>query len=155
LTALLRDRLDGGRVINTASDAHQAGRLDPANLNSDGSYRMFTVYGSSKQANILFAAEAARRWPEITSVSYHPGIVRTRFGRDSGLINIFYKLSPFLLTPAKGADTMLWLAVAPDAELENGAYYVKRSAMQPSSTTRSPEMAAALWTASEKAVAEG
>jgi NAD(P)-dependent dehydrogenase (short-subunit alcohol dehydrogenase family) len=152
LTYLLRDRLTGARVITTASDAHQAGKLDPDNLNSDGSYRMFTVYGSSKQANILFAAEAARRWPDVTSVSYHPGVVRTRFGRDSGLVNTFYKLWPFLLTPEKGADTMLWLASAPGAELEDGAYYVKRKPKAPSSSTRSPETAAALWTASEKAV---
>jgi NAD(P)-dependent dehydrogenase (short-subunit alcohol dehydrogenase family) len=152
LTHLLRDRLDGGRVINTASDAHTAGKLDPTNLNSDGPYRMFTVYGSSKQANILFAAEAARRWPEMLSFSYHPGVVRTRFGRDSGLVNTFYKVSPFLLTPAKGADTMLWLASAPAAELTNGGYYVKRKLKQPSVPTRSPETAAALWTASESAV---
>jgi NAD(P)-dependent dehydrogenase (short-subunit alcohol dehydrogenase family) len=64
LTHLLLDRLDGGRVVNTASDAHTIGRLDPADLNSSrGSYRMFPVYGGSKQANIAFAAEAARRWP--------------------------------------------------------------------------------------------
>lgn len=152
LTHLLRDRLTGGRVITTASDAHTAGKLDPDNLNSDGPYRMFTVYGSSKQANILFAAEAARRWPEITSVSYHPGVVRTRFGRDSGLVNTFYKLAPFLLTPAKGADTKLWLAAAPDAQISNGAYYVKRKVTRPAASTRSPELAAALWTATERAV---
>jgi NAD(P)-dependent dehydrogenase (short-subunit alcohol dehydrogenase family) len=153
LTQLLRGRLDGGRVINTASDAHTAGKLDPANLNSDGPYRMFTVYGSSKQANILFAAEAARRWPEILSVSYHPGVVRTRFGRDSGLVNTFYKVSPFLLTPAKGADTMLWLASVPAAELTNGGYYTKRKLKAPSTDTRSEQTASALWTASEAAIA--
>jgi daunorubicin C-13 ketoreductase len=153
LTHLLRDRLDGARVINTASDAHTAGKVDPANVNSDGPYRMFTVYGSSKQANILFAAEAARRWPEMLSFSYHPGVVRTRFGRDSGLVNTFYKLSPFLLTPQKGADTMLWLASAPASELTNGGYYTKRKLKQPSVPTRSPETAAALWQVSEQATA--
>jgi daunorubicin C-13 ketoreductase len=144
--------LDGARVINTASDAHSAGRLDPANLNSDGPYRMFTVYGSSKQANIFFAAEAARRWPEILSFSYHPGVVRTRFGRDSNLVNTFYKLSPFLLTPEKGADTMLWLANAPAAELTNGGYYLKRRLAHPSVPTRNEATGAALWQASAVAV---
>ena len=155
LTHLLRDRLGGGRVINTASDAHQAGKLDPANLNSEGPgpFRMFTVYGSSKQANILFAAEAARRCPEVESFSYHPGLVRTRFGRDSNLVNTFYKLMPFLATPAKGADTMLWLAGAPAAELTDGGYYIKRTLKQPSGATQSPALAAALWTASAQAVA--
>jgi NAD(P)-dependent dehydrogenase (short-subunit alcohol dehydrogenase family) len=152
LTNLLRDRV--ARVISTASDAHQAGKIDPADLNSEKQqpFRMFTIYGSSKQANILFAAEAARRWPEIESFSYHPGVVRTRFGRDSGLVNTFYKVMPLLLTPAKGADTMLWLASAPVSELTNGGYYVKRKLKQPSNATRSPELAAALWTASEKAL---
>ena len=156
LTHLLRDRLDGARVIGTASDAHRGGDLDPANLNSasldsnnPGPYRMFTVYGSSKQANIFFAAEAARRWPEIWSFSYHPGVVRTRFGRDSGLVNTFYKVTPFLLTPRKGADTMLWLASAPAEELVNGGYYVKRKLTQPSKPTQNPQTAAALWEASE------
>lgn len=152
LTELLRDRLDGSRVIATASDAHQAGKIDPADLNWSGQYRMFTVYGSAKQANILFAAEAARRWPAIESYSYHPGVVRTRFGRDSGLVNTFYKLSPFLLSPEKGADTMLWLASAPSSELTNGGYYVKRKLKQPSVPTRSPDLAAALWEASTEAV---
>ncbi len=151
LTHLLRDRLEGARVIATASDAHQAGKLDPADLNWSGQYRMFTVYGSAKQANILFAAEAARRWPEIESFSYHPGVVRTRFGRDSGLVNTFYKVWPFLLTPAKGADTMLWLASAPTSELTNGGYYVKRKLKSPSTSTQDPKLAAALWDASAAA----
>jgi daunorubicin C-13 ketoreductase len=155
LTNLLRDRLSGARVVNTASDAHTGGRLDPADLNSGRStHRMFGVYGSSKQANICFAAEAARRWPEVESYSYHPGIVRTRFGRDSGLVVSFYKAWPFMLTPAKGADTMLWLASAPSSALSNGGYYAKRQLKTPSKPTRGAEIAAALWTASEAAVGD-
>jgi daunorubicin C-13 ketoreductase len=153
LTHLLRDRLDGGRVVNTASDAHQAGKLDPADLDSANlPFRMFTVYGSSKQANIVFAAEAARRWPEISSFSYHPGVVKTRFGRDKWFINGFYKIWPFLRTPAKGADTMVWLATAPLESLTGGAYYVDRKVKPPSRATTRPELAPALWAASEKAV---
>jgi NAD(P)-dependent dehydrogenase (short-subunit alcohol dehydrogenase family) len=154
LTHLLRDRLAGGRIISTASDAHTAGTLDPADLNSGSGFRTFGVYGSSKQANILFAAEAAKRWPEIESYSYHPGVVRTRFGRDSRLVSTFYKITPFLLPPTKGADTMVWLAGAPSSDLVNGAYYVKRQVKQPSKATRSPELAAALWTASEPVLAD-
>jgi NAD(P)-dependent dehydrogenase (short-subunit alcohol dehydrogenase family) len=148
LTNLLRDRLAGGRVINTSSDAHTSGALDPAHLDSPGAYKPFTVYGSAKQANILFAAEAARRWPEILSTSYHPGVVRTRFGRDSAMISLFDKVTPFLLTPAKGADTMLWLAGAPKETVTNGGYYVKRQLRQPSGVAADPATAAALWAAS-------
>ncbi len=148
LTNLLRDRLAGGRVVNTSSDAHQGGALDPAHLDSPDGYKPFTVYGSTKQANILFAAEAARRWPEILSTSYHPGVVRTRFGRDSAMISLFYKVWPFLLTPAKGADTMVWLAGAPAETVTNGGYYVKRQLRQPAGIAADQAAAAALWDAS-------
>lgn len=153
LTTLLRERLAGGRVINTSSDAHKAGSLDPVHLDSPGRYRPLAVYGTSKQANILFAAEATHRWPEVHSYSYHPGVVRTRFGRGSMLFATFYKLMPFLLTPAAGADTMLWLAGTPTTQLTGGGYYIKRRLARPSGAAANPAAAAALWSASEAATA--
>jgi NAD(P)-dependent dehydrogenase (short-subunit alcohol dehydrogenase family) len=152
LTNLLRMRLSGGRVVNTSSDAHGAGALDPDALDSPGRYRAMTVYGTSKQANILFAIQAARRWPDILSFAYHPGVVRTRFGRDSALFTFFYKLAPFLRTPEKGADTMVWLAGADPSTVDNGGYYVDRRLTVPSSKIADPTLPARLWEASEKAV---
>jgi NAD(P)-dependent dehydrogenase (short-subunit alcohol dehydrogenase family) len=152
LTNLLHDRLVGGRVINTSSAVHRSGRVDPARLSHDGRYRTMSVYGSAKQANILFAAEAARRWPDITSVSYHPGVVRTRFGRGSPIMRGFYMAMPGLRTPAEGADTMVWLAAAPASELVNGAYYVDRRRRTPAANATDPALADALWTSSEAAV---
>jgi len=152
LTNLLRARLAGGRIINTASDAHSVGRLDPANLNYAGRFRTFPVYGASKQANILFAAELARRWPEINAYSYHPGVVRTRFGRESIVVSTFYKVMPGLRTPTEGADTMVWLAGTALTELEDGGYYVDRRRRSPSAAAADPAKADALWSASEAAV---
>jgi NAD(P)-dependent dehydrogenase (short-subunit alcohol dehydrogenase family) len=152
LSHLLRERLKGGRIVNTASDAHSGGRLDPAHLDDTGRYAAMTVYGSSKQANILFAAEAARRWPEILSFSYHPGVVRTRFGRGSAMYSAFYKLMPFLVTPEGGADTMVWLAGTPAAELTNGGYYVKRALARPRGIAADPAAAQLLWETSLSAV---
>lgn len=153
LTHLLRDRLSpGARVVNTASAAHRGGRLDPADLDSTRRYRAFTVYGSSKQANILFAAESARRWPEILSVSYHPGVVRSRFGRDNAVVAGFYKFWPYLTSPEEGADTLVWLAGAPADQLTNGGYYAKRTLRQPTRPTGDPKLAAALWDASATVV---
>jgi len=63
LTNLLRDRLSGGRVVTTASDAHKSGRLDLDDLQSEKSYSA-RVYGTSKLCNILFTRELARRAPE-------------------------------------------------------------------------------------------
>ncbi len=153
LTNLLRERLSGGRVVNTSSRVHASGRLDPGDLNAGaGRYRPMTVYGSSKQANILFAAEAARRWPDILSTAYHPGVVRTRFGRDSRVIVVGYRIAPFLLTPAQGADTLVWLATADRDAIVNGGYYVKRQPRSPAPAAADPVRAAKLWDASLAAV---
>jgi len=66
LTHLLTERLRESapaRVVCTASDAHKfSGReLDFADLQSERSYSMFSAYGKSKLANILFTRELARR----------------------------------------------------------------------------------------------
>jgi daunorubicin C-13 ketoreductase len=152
LTNLLRERLRGGRVVNTASDAHRMGVVDPDNLTgAGGRYSVWQAYGASKGANILFAAEAGRRWPDVLSTSYHPGVVRSRFGAGT-LASVFYKITPFLTTPAGGADTMLWLATADPSEITQGGYYVKRQLRQPTGPAADPHLAARLWEASAKAV---
>ncbi len=65
LTNLLRERLRGGRVVTTASDAHRAGRLDFEDLQSERSYSPMRVYGTSKLCNILFTRELAKRAKEL------------------------------------------------------------------------------------------
>jgi NAD(P)-dependent dehydrogenase (short-subunit alcohol dehydrogenase family) len=153
LSHLLRDRLGGGRIVNTSSDAHRQGRLDPDDLSSvKQRYRQLTMYGSSKQANIFFAAEAARRWPEILSTSYHPGVVRTRFGRDNAMYRFFYRYMPALRTPVQGADTLIWLSTEDKSQLTPGAYYVDRRERRPSAKTSDPATAARLWDNSVAAV---
>jgi daunorubicin C-13 ketoreductase len=153
LTNLLRDRLDGARIINTASTAHRMGRLDPANLSSDGRpYSRFPVYGASKLANIVFAVELARRWPEVFAYSFHPGVVRSRFGNDGALISTFYKYWPFIRSAETGADTMLWLAAQPTADLVNGGYYADRRLTRPIARATDAELGTALWDESAKIV---
>src|SRR3954471_7766804 len=55
LTRLLLDRLDGGRVVTTASDAHQAGALDLDDLQwEQRSFKPMQTYGTTKLCNVLF-----------------------------------------------------------------------------------------------------
>jgi NAD(P)-dependent dehydrogenase (short-subunit alcohol dehydrogenase family) len=87
-------------------------------------------YGASKAANILFAAELARRYPAITSVSVHPGIIVT------DLYSSINESSPFAALGTKalgcfgssvpqGACNQLWAAAgAKKSDLSNGGYYV-------------------------------
>jgi daunorubicin C-13 ketoreductase len=152
LTSLLRPALAGGRVVVTASDAHRRNRVDPGDFTGDAaSYSQWKAYGSSKAANILFAAEAARRWPEITTVSFHPGLVRTNFGTGP-VVRFFYKYAPFLVTPEKAGALLVWLATTPAAELIDGGYYVGHKPSRPSPTAADPGDAAKLWDASAVAV---
>ncbi|MEV4809735.1 SDR family NAD(P)-dependent oxidoreductase [Micromonospora avicenniae] len=150
LSNLLRDRV--GRIVVTASGAHRSGALDPSDLNLPlRRYRAMTAYGTSKQANILFTAEAARRWPEIHAHCFHPGVVRTRFGNESRLVAAGMRLLPFR-SPEKGAETLLWLVNTDPARLRNGAYYYNRRLRRPLRKAADPQLAARLWTASAKAV---
>ncbi|SDT63869.1 SDR family NAD(P)-dependent oxidoreductase [Actinoplanes derwentensis] len=152
LTTLLRDELRDARVVNTASRAHMRGVPDPANLAGDAAnYRSWTAYGAGKASNVLFAAEAARRWPDILSVSFHPGVVRTNFGAGR-VTRFFYRYTPFLVTPEKAGELLVWLATAPRDELVNGGYYVGREPVRPAPHARNPELAAELWKASTEAV---
>jgi NAD(P)-dependent dehydrogenase (short-subunit alcohol dehydrogenase family) len=152
LTNLLRERLRGARVVNTASRAHMRGRPDPERPDGDpGSYNRWQAYGAGKSANILFAAEAARRWPDVFSVSFHPGVVRTNFGAGR-TVRLFYKYAPFLVTPEKAGELLVWLATAPEAELVNGGYYVGHALTRPAPHAGDAALAGRLWEASAEAV---
>jgi NAD(P)-dependent dehydrogenase (short-subunit alcohol dehydrogenase family) len=152
LTNLLRDRLSGARVVNTSSDAHRRAVPDLHDFTSDPkTYKGWPAYGAAKSANILFAAEAARRWPDILSVSFHPGVVRTNFG-DRGPLRFFYRYAPFLVKPEKAGALMAWLLTAPAGDLVNGAYYEGHQTVPPKGRAGDAGLAAELWRASEAAV---
>ncbi|MCO8276120.1 SDR family NAD(P)-dependent oxidoreductase [Actinoplanes sp. TRM 88003] len=145
LTHLLKDRLAGGRVVNTASRAHRYG---PPQLDRPGRYNPWTAYGGAKSANILFAAEAARRWPGITSVAFHPGVVRSNFGAGRAT-RFFYKWAPFLVTPETAGALLVRLATT---DVTNGGYYDEHGRLaSPRAHAGDPAAAAELWDTSEEA----
>ncbi|WP_432985268.1 SDR family NAD(P)-dependent oxidoreductase [Dactylosporangium sp. CA-233914] len=154
LSNLLREQLRGGRIINTASGAHAMGALDPGDLRGERKRGLWRQYGSAKQANILFTAEAARRWPDIMSASYHPGFVRSRFGSSIG-VNVAAKVALFARSPERGADTLVWLAATPTSQLTSGGYYMDRKPTRPSRNSDDPALAARLWQESLSAVGLG
>lgn len=144
LAHLIREQLRGGRLVVTASDAHKTHGIDPADLSANSGWN---AYGASKSANILFAIEAARRWPDIRAASFHPGVVRTRLGAGTAM-SPFFRFNPLLTTPEKAADTLVWLATAGPGEVRPGGYYVKRKLKTPASHAADPQVAARLWDAS-------
>jgi len=147
LTHLLRDRLAGGHVITTASDAHKAGRLDMSDLQSTRSYSASRVYGASKLCNILFTRELARRAPELRANCFHPGVVRTGFAKnEGGILKVLITLGgPLLRSPERGARSLVWLATSPDAAVLDGEYIRDEKISAPNAKAQDPILAAELW----------
>lgn len=148
LTSLLIDRLAGGQVVTTASDAHRRGRLDLADLQTEHrAFRPFAVYGTSKLCNVLFTRELQRRHAELTAICFHPGVIRSGFGRNDGALTrlAMTMVSPFFKSPAAGAETLVHLASEPPDRALGGCYLVKGRPVDPSPQGRDDALAAQLW----------
>ena len=157
LTSLLLPKMTASapaRVVTVTSDAHSAARLDLSDPNLEHGWDSWRSYANSKLANILFTRELARRLDGtgVTANCAHPGMVRTGFGRDSRpLLKLGITIArPFMLSPERGADTIVYLASSPDVAGQTGGYYVKRQRREPSAAARDDAAARELWELSEK-----
>jgi retinol dehydrogenase 12 len=157
LTSLLLPKLTASapaRVVTVTSDAHSAARLDLSDPNLEHGWDSWRSYANSKLANILFTRELARRLDGtgVTANCAHPGVVRTGFGRESRpLLKLGITIArPFMLSPERGADTIVYLASSPDVAGQTGGYYVKRQRREPSAAARDDAAARELWELSEK-----
>ncbi|KAL6831129.1 hypothetical protein J3E69DRAFT_379074 [Trichoderma sp. SZMC 28015] len=120
------------RVVSTASNGHTFApafetMVSTEKLSAQGQW---TSYGASKAANILFAAELAKRHPELTSVSLHPGMIQTDLyvtttSNSFFLRNLLRFFGPILYHDvAYGALTQLWAATVDKSKLQQGGFYV-------------------------------
>ena len=162
LLPALRCPTEGGRVINVSSDAHYKCRINFDQLRGEegvSAYRGMRAYACSKLANVLFTKELARRYPEDLLVNaLHPGVVATNFANKGGgrLVRFFWNLyKPFAIPPKRGADTSVYLATSPEIRDVTGRYFDKCQCLRrPSAAARDEQLAARLWTYSDKAVAD-
>jgi retinol dehydrogenase-12 len=156
LTNLLLGKLTAAsaRVITVTSDAHTAARLDLDDPHQERGWDSWRAYANSKLANILFTRELARRLEGTgaTANCAHPGVVRTRFGREARLpLRLGLTLArPFLLSPERGASTIVYLATSPEVATATGGYYVKKQRREPSAAARDDDAARRLWQLSEE-----
>jgi NAD(P)-dependent dehydrogenase (short-subunit alcohol dehydrogenase family) len=156
LTRCLRDRLVGSapaRVVSTASAAHYGAKLDFDDLQCAHGYSAWRAYNRSKLANILFTRELAKRLAGtgVTANCLHPGVVASRFGDEAGgwTARLFPFIKRFAISPAQGADTIVYLASSPDVATTSGEYFAKRRVKTPSAAARDDQAAARLWEMSE------
>jgi NAD(P)-dependent dehydrogenase (short-subunit alcohol dehydrogenase family) len=123
--------------------------LDFDDLQSERKYSGFRAYGRSKLANILFTHELARRLEGtgVTANCLHPGVVATGFNKNNGiLMRLGMTIArPFLISPEKGAQTIVYLASSPDVAGVSGEYFVNCTATSSSPASYDDVAARRLW----------
>ena len=141
-------------MVTTSSDAHKTGLLDLDDLQSERSFSAWRAYGTSKLANILFTRELARRAPELHATCFHPGVVRTGFGKNQNRVwKVMTTLAaPFLRSPQRGARSLVWLAVSAQAAGLTGVYVQDEKVVTPSLQARDDTLAEGLWERSAQLV---
>jgi NAD(P)-dependent dehydrogenase (short-subunit alcohol dehydrogenase family) len=137
-------------VVTVASQGHRRGTLDFGDLGFEHGYAIMRAYQRSKLANVLFAAELARRLSRtgVTSNSLHPGVVATNIWSGAPiwarpLVAILYR--PFMITPAEGGATIVQLAASPELEGVTGKYFEKQVAVAPAPLAQDEALAKRLW----------
>ena len=147
------------RLVNVASHQHVRARNDQL-FEPAAARNTWDAYGLSKLAMVHMCAELHRRQGstgDFRAVALHPGTVYTNmiadgFASDSRLRALRPVLERLartaLLTPAAGAQTVLWCATAPS--VEGGGYYERCAPTRPSSEVLDTEVGARLWEASER-----
>jgi retinol dehydrogenase 12 len=153
LANALRKSLVAGahaRVINTSSAVHRGAKLDFHNLQSLQGFNGIYAYARSKLYNILFTRELARRLEGsgVTVNSFHPGVVATRFGDESGgLISPGFGLIKrlFGMSAKEGARTLLYLACSAEMKKNTGNYFERCRQVRPSPEAENDDYARRLW----------
>lgn len=116
------------RVVSLSSSGHRAGTIDYNDINFENTeYNPHTAYSRSKLANIYFANELDRRYNSrnLRALSVHPGGIITPLGRYLESTKHFEEdpdISKTLKSPAQGAATTVWAAVAKELEDHGGVY---------------------------------
>lgn len=141
-----------GRIINVSSSAHCGYTADFDYIRERRGYDRNAAYGRSKLANLLFTYEMARRLAEtkITVNALHPGMVVSNFSKNNGLISwakhvAYYLIKRELITPAKAADTITYLALSDEVQGVTGKYFYNKKQIQSSDASYDQSAGRKLW----------
>ena len=133
LTRALRPLLEASapsRVIVVASGGMYTEPLDVDALDPEpAAYDGTKTYARCKRAQVVLAEEWTRELLDtgITVNAMHPGWADTP-GLRTALPGFSRVVGPLLRTPEEGADTIVWLAAAPDAADLSGLFFLDRRA---------------------------
>ncbi|MFT5483791.1 MAG: NAD(P)-dependent dehydrogenase (short-subunit alcohol dehydrogenase family) [Halieaceae bacterium] len=143
------------RIINTSSDGSEMiPRLNFADLQNLESFSPGAAYCSAKLANVMFARGLAQRLADdgILAFSVHPGTVASNFVSHVPDSTRQYIETLESITPAEGANTLIWLATTAPELLESGGYYCKRKLREENPHVQVEHAIDQLWIESEKLI---
>jgi NAD(P)-dependent dehydrogenase (short-subunit alcohol dehydrogenase family) len=145
-------RSGAGRIINVSSGTHSSGTGVIENIISPADYDGRLQYANSKLANILFAYALAKKLKgsKVTANAVNPGGVATNFARNNGLKHwlkhrVYYLAKGELLSPGKGAETVVELASSPDVEGFTSGYYVGKKEQRSAEISYDSVLQEQLW----------
>ncbi|HBP22469.1 MAG TPA: dehydrogenase [Planctomycetes bacterium] len=160
LSQLLRERLASGarrgRIVWVSSGGMYTQALSLRDVQwEERDYDGVVAYAQTKRMQVVLAELLAERWPELAVNSMHPGWADSP-GVERSLPTFHKLLGKRLRTPAQGADTVVWLAVADAAEARSGEFFFDREARSPYllGKQESPERRRELWDACQRWLAE-
>jgi NAD(P)-dependent dehydrogenase (short-subunit alcohol dehydrogenase family) len=153
LTGLLLDRLKSSapaRIVTVSSGAQSMGTIDFDDLMGARKYSGQDAYNQSKLANVMFTYELARRLEGtgVTATALHPGLTSTAFGAEDmtrGWGPLIALMRPFMKSPARGAETPVYLASSPEAAGVTGRYFAGRKPKQSHTSSYDSVTTARLW----------
>ena len=144
------------RVVSVSSTGHEGcPGLDWDDLQQTRAWNSGKSYCLAKLCNILFTRELAKRVAAdgIVANAMHPGVVASNFANHAEPRMKSYIETLQSVPPEGGADTLVWLATAPEAGKVTGGYFHKREALSPAPAALDDGAATRLWRESEALVA--
>jgi NAD(P)-dependent dehydrogenase (short-subunit alcohol dehydrogenase family) len=152
----LLERAAPSRIVTVASSLAYGLDLDDLMFERRPYGDGMAAYAQSKQANrmLTWALAEPLRARGVTANALHPGMVRTELARDAhGVAGFFGRLFfRFGRTPAKGADTAVWLAASPEVEGVSGKLWKDRKEQR--CELRDPAQLEALWAKCEALISD-
>jgi NAD(P)-dependent dehydrogenase (short-subunit alcohol dehydrogenase family) len=145
------------RVVSVSSLAQDhAPAIDWSDLQYLRNWASGASYCQAKLFNMLFTSELGRRMAPYGIVAHamHPGIVASNFAShcEPGM-KAFMETRTDADPPEIAADTLVWLAKAPEHGRSTGGYFYNRAPAPISAQGQDDAAAARLWEESEKLLA--
>ena len=154
LTNLLLDKLylaPQGRILIVSSRNQAIGKIDLEHYDfRNRIYNGLQAYSNSKLMTVIFTKELTRRvqGTKLTINAIHPGDVVTNIGMNDNnrLFKLIWRTKCLFNIPVeKGAETPVYLAVAPEVEKISGHYFAKKKIAKHNAIVNQPGIGEKLW----------